>query len=239
MLEHGLELIKPVVSNDNDFGRDLEVMNKIKALIEKHQLEAGDRLPSERKLSTKLGVTRNQVRAAIQKLEFYGIIKTMPQSGSVITGIGMPSINSMMIDILDLEKPDFKSLVETRVIIETQAIILAATRISDKNLLELEKAHLDFQEKIINGEPSVIEDLKFHLAIVKGSENTVLYGLMKIIVPDIIGHFNKEHICDRTHANNLIDEHLNILEGIKSGDVKTASEALETHFIALREYIKK
>jgi GntR family transcriptional repressor for pyruvate dehydrogenase complex len=62
---------------------------------------------------------------------------------------------------------------------------------------------------------------------------------MKIIVPDIIGHFNKEHICDRTHANNLIDEHLNILEGIKSGDVKTASEALETHFIALREYIKK
>ncbi|WP_201764101.1 FadR/GntR family transcriptional regulator [Nonlabens dokdonensis] len=214
-------------------------MNKIKALIEKHQLEAGDRLPSERKLSTKLSVTRNQVRAAIQKLEFYGIIKTMPQSGSIITGIGMPSINSMMIDVLDLEKPDFRSLVETRVIIETQAIILAATRISDENLLELEEAHIDFQEKITNGEPSVIEDLKFHLAIVKGSENTVLYGLMKIIVPDIIGHFNKEHICDRTQGNKLIEEHLNILNGIKSGDSKIASQALETHFIALREYIKK
>ncbi|PPK94437.1 MULTISPECIES: FadR/GntR family transcriptional regulator [Nonlabens] len=239
MLEHGLQLVNLITDNDNDVDRDVEVMNKIKALIEKHQLEVGDKLPSERKLSEKLSVSRNQIRAAIQKLEFYGIIKTMPQSGSVITGIGMPSINSMMTDILDLELPDFRSLVETRVIIETQAIKLAAVRRSEESLKELEEAQLDFQEKILNGEPSVIEDLKFHLAIVKCSENTVIYGLMKIIVPGIIGHFNKEHICDRSEAVKLNKEHNAILKGIKDKNPEEALKAMEIHFTALREYIKK
>ena len=239
MLEHGLQLVNLITDSDNDVDRDVEVMNKIKALIEKHQLEAGDKLPSERKLSVKLSVSRNQIRASIKKLEFYGIIKTMPQSGSIITGIGMPSINSMMTDILDLELPDFRSLVETRVIIETQAIKLAAVRRSEESLKELEAAQLDFQEKILNGEPSVIEDLKFHLAIVKCSENTVMYGLMKIIVPDIIGHFNKEHICDRSQAVKLNKEHNAILQGIKNKNPEEALSAMEIHFTALRQYIKK
>ncbi|EAS19279.1 transcriptional regulator GntR [Flavobacteria bacterium BBFL7] len=238
MIEHGLKLVttddtENIVTQEND------VVSEIRALIKKHNLEAGDKLPSERKLSEKLGVSRNQIRAGIQKLEFYGIIETLPQSGSIITGIGVPSMNTMMNDVLDLETPDFNALVETRVIIESKAVQLAASRCTPESLKKLEIAHQNFVDCITNGLPSLIEDMKFHLAIVKASENSVLYGLMKIIVPDIIGHFNKEDICDRTQAIKLISEHTEIIEAIKNKKSDDALEALNTHFIALRKYTIK
>lgn len=238
MLEHGLIILETSIENENDFGKD-DVVLKIKELIEKHQLEEGDRLPSERKLSEKLNVTRNQIRVAIQKLEFYGIIKTMPQSGSVITGLGIPSVHTMMTDLLDLKSPDFKSLVETRMVLEINAIKMAAGRCTASSMKEVEYAHQNFIDRIINNEPSLIEDMKFHLALVKASENTVLYGLMKIIVPDIVGHFNKEHICDRTQGEKLIKEHDAIVNGLRNKNVQLASDALHVHFTALREYLSK
>lgn len=221
-----------------DFDDDTQVFNSIKELIKKHNLEEGDKLPSERKLSEKLGVSRNQIRSAVQKLEFYGIIKTMPQSGSIITGIGVPAINNMMKDILELENPDFKALVETRMIIENAAIRLATSRRSEAELKEIENAQLDFTTKILNGEPALIEDIKFHLTITKASGNKVLYALMKLIAPEIIAHFNKEQVCDRSKAEKLIMEHNNVLEAIRKQDVTEASASLNNHFTSLRSYVK-
>ncbi len=239
MIEHGLKLITTEQDYEIDVAPENDVVSEIRTLIKKHNLEAGDKLPSERKLSEKLGVSRNQIRAGIQKLEFYGIIETLPQSGSIITGIGVPSMNTMMKDVLDLDTPDFNALVETRVLIESQAVQMAAVRCTEESLKQLEMAHQNFVDCITNGLPSLIEDMKFHLAIVKASENTVLYGLMKIIVPDIIGHFNKEDICDRTQAIKLVSEHTDIVEAIKNKKSDDALEALNLHFAALRKYTKK
>lgn len=233
MIEHGLEIVPLAKKDAVNLVKENDVVSQIRSLIKKHNLGTGDKLPSERKLSEKLQVSRNQIRAAIQKLEFYGIIETLPQSGSVITGIGVPSINTMMKDVLDLETPDFNALVETRVLIESEAVQLAAARRTPLSLKQLEIAHNNFVDCIKDGLPSLIEDMKFHLAIVKASENLVLYGLMKIIVPDIIGHFNKEDICDRTQAIKLIGEHTNIFEAIKNKKSDDALEALNTHFVAL------
>ncbi len=60
-------------------------------------------------LSEKFGVSRGNVRDAIQKLEFYGLLKSIPQSGTFVANIGVIAMNGMIDDILQLEKPDFKS----------------------------------------------------------------------------------------------------------------------------------
>ena len=57
------------------------IIRQIRNLISSGQLKSGDRLPPERKLAEKLGVGRSHIRDAIRKLEFYGILKTLPQSG--------------------------------------------------------------------------------------------------------------------------------------------------------------
>ena len=99
-----------------------EIISKIRDLINYKNLEPGDKLPSERMLSEKFGVSRSNVREAIQKLEFYGLLKSKPQSGTFVADIGQIAMNGMIEDILRLEEPDFKSLVETRILLELKKV---------------------------------------------------------------------------------------------------------------------
>ena len=64
------------------------IISEIKLLINKKNLEPGEKLPSERLLAERIGVTRGSIRNAIQKLEYYGLLKSMPQSGTFISNLG-------------------------------------------------------------------------------------------------------------------------------------------------------
>ncbi|PRP68307.1 FadR/GntR family transcriptional regulator [Nonlabens agnitus] len=239
MIHNRLKNITDVKLSSGDLDRDDNTFNEIKKLISDHRYEKGDKLPSQRKLSEKLGVGRNQIMTALQKLEFYGIVKTLPKSGTVVTGIQNPSVNMMMSDILELESPDFKSLVESRLILEENAVRLAAIRRTDKDLEELQELHGEFVERILSNEPALSEDFAFHKGLVKASNNNVIYSLMSIIVPDLIAHLNAEHICDRSEVSMLISEHTTILEMIENQDEEGAVKALKHHFRFLYQYIKK
>ena len=116
------------------------IIVKIKELINLKNLEPGDKLPSERMMSEKFGVTRSNIREAIQKLEFYGILKSIPQSGTFVANIGVIAMNGMIDDILQLKKPDFKSLVETRILLELKSVRLAALRRTEGELINIKNA---------------------------------------------------------------------------------------------------
>lgn len=90
----------------------------INELINKKNLQPGDKLPSERELIEKFGASRRSIHTAILKLESYGILHSLPQSGTFIPNIGSIAMNGMIEDILNLGVPSFKSLVETRIVLE-------------------------------------------------------------------------------------------------------------------------
>ena len=88
-----------LTTNENQEAQNVIISN-IRDLINYKNLEPGDKLPSERMLSEKFGVSRSSVREAIQKLEFYGILNSKPQSGTFIANIGQIAMNGMISDIL-------------------------------------------------------------------------------------------------------------------------------------------
>ena len=213
-----------------------KIIKQIRGLITSGQLKPGDRLPSERKLAEKLGVSRAYVREAIQKLEFYGILKTLPQSGTVVAGIGLIALEGLISDILMLEDGDFTSLVETRVILETQAAKLAAKRRTEEDIIEIRKAIAAHEEKIKTNENSVEEDLLFHLKIAEASKNTVLNSLMLIITPDIVNNFIKYKVCDEESELKAHKEHQKILEYIIKQDGEAAAEMMQEHLKDVLEF---
>ena len=206
-----------------------KIIKQIRSLITSGQLKPGDRLPSERKLAEKLGVGRTSVREAIQKLEFYGILKTLPQSGTVVAGIGLTALEGLITDVLKLETSDFASLVETRVLLETNAAKLAATRRTDNDIEEIKKALSAYEVKVKNKETAVEEDLMFHLKIAEASKNTVLKSLMLIITPDIVKNFISYKVCDDQTEFKALQEHQKILEAIIKQDAKKASSLMHKH----------
>lgn len=212
------------------------IISKIRDLINYKNLEPGDKLPSERMLSEKFEVSRTNVREAIQKLEFYGLLKSKPQSGTFIADIGQVAMNGMIEDILRLEDPDFKSLVETRILLELKTVRLAATRRTDEDLTNMKEALDAYSLKVENGKDAMQEDLLFHLAIAKASGNSTMNTFMLIITPEIITKFEEYHVCDKGMAFKGIQEHQDIFEAIKNQDPQLAKEKMKIHFKALYQY---
>lgn len=214
-----------------------KIIRQIRSLITSGQVKSGDRLPPERKLAERLGVSRSHVRDAIRKLEFYGILKTLPQSGTVVAGMGITALEGLITDVIRLEKSDFNSLVETRVILETKAAHYAAERRTPEDIVEIENALKAYEDKVKRKESAVEEDLMFHLKIAEASKNSVLKSLMLIITPDIVSSFLQYKVCDDDKAENkVIEEHRTILKYIVEGDGEAAGKAMAKHLSDVLEY---
>jgi len=212
------------------------IFKGIRELINYKNLEPGDKLPSERMLSEKFGLSRNNVREAIQKLEFYGILKSIPQSGTFIANIGVIAMNGMIDEILMLDEPNFKSLVETRILLELKTAGLAASRRTEEDLVNMKECLDAFTAKVISGNDAVQEDLLFHLAISKASGNSTMTTLMLRITPEIITNFEKYHVCDDDQAFRSIQEHEDIYMAILDQKPKIAKSKMKKHFKALYQY---
>ena len=213
-----------------------KIIRQIRELITSGQLKPGDKLPPERKLSEKLGVGRSNVRDAIKKLEFYGILKTLPQSGTIVAGMGITALEGLISDVLQIENSDFVSLVETRVLLETESAKLAALRRTDQNILEIKRALDAYAVKVKQGEQAVEEDLMFHLKIAEASQNNVLKSLMLIITPDIINNFITLDICKNGRFLAALEEHEVIFNHIIAQDGEAAAAAMKTHLKDVFEY---
>ncbi len=212
------------------------IISKIRDLMNFKNLEPGDKLPSERMLAEKFDVSRSNLREAIQKLEFYGLLESKPQSGTFVADIGQVAMNGMIEDILRLEEPDFKSLVETRILLELKTVRLAAQRRTKEDLKQMKMALEAYSKKVNNGEDAVQEDLLFHLAIAKASGNSTMNTFMLIITPEIITNFEKYHVCDKGMAFRGIEEHQEVFDAIKDQNPQLAKEKMKVHFKTLYQY---
>ena len=224
-----------LTKGDNE-GVQKDIIEKLRDLIDYKNLEPGDKLPSERMLSEKFGVSRSNVREAIQKLEFFGILKSKPQSGTFIANIGQIAMKGMLEDILKLEDPGFKSLVETRILLELKTVKLASLRRTEEDLQKIRETLDAYKEKVLNDKDAVQEDLLFHLAIAKASKNSTMNTFMLIITPEIITNFEKYHVCDSDQSFMGIQEHEDIFEAIKKQDPQLAREKMKVHFKTLYQY---
>ncbi len=211
------------------------VISKIKELINSGVLKPGDKLPAERKLALEFGFGRTQVRDALHKLEFYGIIKTLPQSGSIINGLDINTLDGLISDVLNLQSYDFFSLVETRVLLETNAIRLCAERWNEKDMRNLEKAHANYLQNFDT--PNRIgSDFAFHKTIAESSHNPVLKAMLMIVIPDIMTIYQRDRICAPNPV--VTNEHELMLEAIRKRDGQTASRIMAQHLQGVLEFAK-
>ena len=224
---------------DNNEKKTLEnnVICMIRDLINSKNLERGDKLPSERIMSEKFDVKRNHIREAIRKLEFYGVIKSMSQSGTILS-IGLTGFNGMVDEIISLNTPTFNELVETRISLELKTVSLAAQRRTETDLKRIKDTLNDFKAKLTEGDDYLEEDLLFHLAIAKASKNNTMISLMLLITPPILATYDRKTVCEGDKLISEIKKHEDIYLAIESQDTKLATNMMKQHFNKLSTHIK-
>ena len=205
------------------------VLKYIKEELYSGRLHPGERLPAERKLAEQLGVGRAHVRAAFQKLEFYGIVQTFPQSGTVVAQEKMQVLERMMTDALQIERYDFASLVHVRVLLEIEAVRLCAL-----NRTEIETALRECEEKFYT-EERVSKDFAYHQALARGAHNPVIASLLLVITPDVLRYYQRYRVCT-VPQEEVFYEHRELLRLVREQDEAGAVEMIRRHLRSLREF---
>jgi len=206
-----------------------KIIQQLKQLITTGQLKPGDRLPAERVLAERLGVGRSYVREAIRKLEFFGLLKTSPQSGTYVSGYSIKMIEGVLTDIINFNKDDFSALIEARYYMEINAARLAAIRRTDEDLELLRSAVADYDNKVNNKQDAVQEDMFIHLRIANATKNSVFESMLLMLLPDIIKNIIDQKICGDNRGVQAMGEHHEILQAIENKDADAAGAAMAAH----------
>jgi GntR family transcriptional repressor for pyruvate dehydrogenase complex len=211
------------------------IMRQIKQLVANGALKAGERLPSERELVAQFGVGRGYVREALRKLEFYGVLQTFPQRGTVVTSLGAGALERLISTVLDLDRDDVKALTETRGILELHAAQLASQRATRTNIAEIRAALDAFRVEVDAGHTGLEEDLLFHLAIANAAHNPIMTSLIGLMTPDIIRVHKATRVCEKGRAAVALQEHEKIFEAIAAHDEKAATRAMSEHVRMIKQ----
>ena len=206
-----------------------KIIQQLKQLITTGQLKPGDRLPAERVLAERLGVGRSYVREAIRKLEFFGLLKTSPQSGTYVSGYSIKMIEGVLTDIINFNKDDFSALIEARYYMEINAARLAAMRRTDEDLALLRAAVADYDNKVNSKQEAVQEDMFIHLRIANATKNSVFESMLLMLLPDIIRNIIDQKICGDNRGVQAMAEHHEILQAIADQDADAAGTAMAAH----------
>lgn len=210
------------------------VLKHIKELLYSGRLEPGERLPAERRLAAQLNVSRAHVRTAFQKLEFYGIVKTYPQSGTVVAQEKMQVLESLITDALKIDRYDFASLVYVRVLLEMEAVKLCARNRTEEDLANIETALAEC-ESLFHTDQRVNKDFAYHQAIAQGGHNPVIASLLLIITPDVLRYYQKYKVCS-VPSEEVFFEHREMLRFIRERDEEKAAEMILRHLKSLTEF---
>jgi GntR family transcriptional repressor for pyruvate dehydrogenase complex len=205
------------------------ILRQIKALIDAGTLKPGDRLPSERSLAQRFNVGRTPVREALRRLEFYGIVRTRPQSGTTVENIAPRGLAGLISNVISLTEPTLTSTIEARRLIEVEATRLAGLRADATGLNAVREAQRSHAEAAAKGEPAVEEDVLFHLAIARICGNEILHSLTSVLAPGISQLAHDRGSCLQGRALDAAEEHAAVLRALERGDAEGAAHAMRRH----------
>lgn len=209
-----------------------EIVDQLKALIFKGNLKPGDKLPAERELSERLGVSRASVREALTALEAMGILDIRPGEGTFVRQTSQSSTIEPLAWVLAVERNPVAQLMEVRRVLEVEAAGFAALRVTERQLADIEEALKSMKEAAEKKELAVDYDLKFHYAIARATQNTVLLRIMNTVADIMHKTFRdgRQRLYDSPGmAEQIIQEHYSILKAIKNRQPEDARRCMLEH----------
>jgi DNA-binding FadR family transcriptional regulator len=151
-----------------------QIAAHLERLIARGELNAGDRLPSERDLAVDLQVSRASLREAMHELEAKKLIERRPGRGTRV--LAPPQHAHDLYDQISDAEHKLRDIAELRETVEPQIARLAASRATEANRLELENV-LKHPVEGLTAEDSVQLDQEFHLLLAHASQNPLLVSL--------------------------------------------------------------
>jgi DNA-binding GntR family transcriptional regulator len=200
----------------------LDSYKPLRELVSEHIREAiingvfspGERL-MEIQMADEMGVSRTPVREALRMLEMEGFVVMIPRRGTYVSNMSIKDINDVY---------------EIRISLDTLAAGLAAERITDAELEELQRLLVKVGNAIeSNNMSKIVEaDIEFHDVLYKASRNERLRN----IINNLREQITVIRGVSMRYPGRLKDtqeEHRRLVESIAARNVEKSQEAARIH----------
>jgi DNA-binding FadR family transcriptional regulator len=218
-----------------------DAVRKTLEFVRHHRLSKGDRLPSERDLSERFGVTRGSVREALAVLDAMRITERKPKSGiylrNVLEDSGLDAL-VLQADLgLPFDEQVTRDVTEARILCEEQAFRLACQRRTDADLARLHQLLDTYAALVAKGSNLADEDVAFHLAVVAASQNRVLVRTLTPLMLMSTGWRRRYFASAEIRQRSLID-HRAFVAAIEARDEATATMLVHRHVQTAAEDVR-
>jgi GntR family transcriptional repressor for pyruvate dehydrogenase complex len=208
-----------------------QVLDRLREHVTQGNLAAGDRLPPERELAQRLGVSRASVKQAIVVLEVQGYVEARHGGGTYL-----------MCDILDSEPVErlverrrrLPDVLDAREALETKLAELAARRREDADIAAMESALHHMEDEISAGGGGAEGDRRFHAAITSAARSSLLAEFMSVIAEQIT-ESRHESLRQPGRPRRSLRQHHRIFDAIRNADPKAAAAAMRRHVRTVAE----
>jgi GntR family transcriptional repressor for pyruvate dehydrogenase complex len=210
-----------------DTAAGAQVVEHVRQEIEARRLGPGDRLPSERDLALKMGVSRPSLRSGLRTLQAMGIITSRRGAGTFIVE-GPPQLGRAPLELLAaLHGFTLDQMYEARRMLEVGAAALAAERATGDQLAAMADEITGMFATLEEPQTFLRHDLGFHRAVAAGSGNPIVAAIIGTLTEIIweTGRLNMSDLSLRESA----DTHRRIYEAIRARNAERARRQMAEH----------
>lgn len=210
------------------------VVRQIEQLILRGILRPGERLPSERDLADKMGVSRPSLRDAIADLAERGLLVSRAGSGIFVADVLGSAFSPALTQLFSTHDEAVFDYISFRRDMEGLAAERAAVFGSETDLKLIDtifgKMELAHQKRDPSDEAQL--DAEFHMAIIEASHNVIMLHMLRSMFELLRqGVFYNRQVMfkNRMTRDQLLDQHRAINAAIQTRDPAAAREAIGAH----------
>ena len=219
-----------------------EIADQIIQRVKNGELAPGDSLESVDKTAKYYGVSNSTVREALSGLRAMGLVETRQGEGTFITHFNASAFTLPVTTALAMQKEDIKELLAVRSMLEIGTASLAAEYHQEEDIVKLEHSLQLMKDAEGEGKLGEQADLEFHLDIANATHNKILINLtssVSDITLEAMRETRRVILYSEESTPKLYDQHLRILEAIKSRDAKLAEKAMRDHLISVEDVLSE
>ena len=210
------------------------VVRHVRELIEAGQLGPGDRLPPERELALRVGVSRPSVRAGLRALSAMGVVQSRHGAGTFIRG-GPPTLGSEPLSFLAaLHGFSRDEMFEARRVLEVGVAGLAAERATGDQLANISEEITGMYASMDDPQAFLVHDIRFHRAVASASGNPILASLVEM-VSAIFYEQRRKTASQGRDLKEAADLHRTLYNALRQRDASRARQAMDEHLAMARQ----
>ena len=218
-----------------------EIIETLRQDIVTRRLPNGERLPNEKELSDRFGVSQPTVREAMRALETLGLVEILHGSGSYVRSQGDYALASALQTLLQLQNVGIMEVLEVRQVLGRYSIEAAALNATEEDIDSVAASLVPFERPAeLKDIDNVIECiLGFQRAVSAASHRPLLHSLESFLLA-LLNEVQVNSLTSRTirfwraRALEFQPHRIAILAGIRSGNPVTARKAMDCYFEAQR-----